>query len=505
MIQRWLIAGRALWFHLGKLLWPANLLFMYPRWQISQTVWWQHLYPTAAVLLAAGLWILRRWVRGPLAGLLLFAGTLFPTLGFFSVCTFRYSFVNEHHQYLASLGIIALVSVGAVLVLRQWTLFRRFNPGWLALILLATLATLTWRQCRMYVNAETLWRATLVGNPSCFLAWQNLGSALLKQGRVDEAIDHFQRALDIHPDFAEAHNDLGLALAQKGQFKDAIAHYRKAFESRSDLVEAHVNLGNALVQEGQMDQAIAHYEWALGGQPGNGKIYSNLGYALFRQGRLNEAVNSLQRALELLPTFAGAHDTLGLVLLQKGQVDQAIAHFQQALECQPDLAVARKHLADALLQRGQAARAVALLSEFLRANPDDVIARCSLAAALNAQGKVTEAIEHYRAALRTQPDFPEALNNLAWILAASPGPEVRNGAEAVALAERACRLTDSKQATLVGTLAAAYAEAGRFADAVATAEKAAALADQAGQPELAARNRKLAELYRAGKPARDGS
>jgi len=503
MIERCLIAGRALWFHLGKLFWPAHLMFMYPRWQINQAVWWQYLYPAAAVSLVACLWALRRRDRGPLAALLLFAGTLFPTLGFFNACTFRYSFVNDHHQYLASLAIIALVSAGAAVGSGRWRLCQLYNCSLLALALLVALATLTWRQCRMYVDLETLWRTTLAGNPGCFLAHHNLGSFLFKQGQVDEAIAQFQQALDIRPDYAETHNDLGLALAQKGLVAEAIAQYQKALEIRSDLMEAHVNLGNALAQQGQWDEAIAHYEWGLGGQPGNGKIYSNIGHALFQQGKLDEAINYLQRALELLPTYATAHDTLGLALLQQGQVDEAIDHFQQALQVEPDLKVARKHLADALLQQGRADKAITLLSEFLRANPNDSVAHCSLAAALSVQGKATEAIEHYRAALQTQPDFPEALNNLAWILAASPDPEERNGPEAVALAERACRLTDSKQAMLVGTLAAAYAEAGRFADAATTAEKAAALAEQANQPELAARNRKLAELYRAGKPARD--
>ena len=502
MLERCLVAGRAVWFHLSKLFWPANLLFMYPRWQISQAVWSQYLYPAAVLLLLLGLWGLKRWSRAPLAGLLLFIGTLFPTLGFFDVCTFRYSFVNDHHQYLASLGVIALVAAGATKGSARWPFCQRSIRGLLCLMLLTTLATLTWRQCRMYVDVEKLWRTTLAGNPGCYLAYENLGSALFQQGWVDEAITQYQKALDVRPDYAEGHNDLGLALAQQGRLKEAIAHYQKALEARSDLPEAHVNLGNALAQEGQMDEAIAHYQWALGGQPGNGKIYSNIGHALFQQGKLDEAINYLQRALEILPTFAGAHDTLGLVLLQKGQVDQAITHFQQALQYQPDLTDARKNLADAFLQNGQADKAFAELSEVLRANPNDPAAHCSLAAVLSAQGRTKESIQHYRAALKALPDFPEALNNLAWILAAGE-PDVRNGSEAVALAERACQLTESKKAVMVGTLAAAYAEAGRFAEAVTTAERAATLAEQANQPELAARNRKLAEQYRAGKPARD--
>jgi Flp pilus assembly protein TadD len=146
---------------------------------------------------------------------------------------------------------------------------------------------------------------------------------------------------------------------------------------------------------------------------------------------------------------------------------------------------------------------VADFSAALRIQPDDAAAQCHLAAALAGQHKTREAIQHYQAALKTLPDFPEALNNLAWILAANPDPQIRNGREAVALAERACKLTDYKQPMMVGTLAAAYAESGRFVEAVTTAEKAKTLAEQANQTELAARNHTLLERYRSGQPARD--
>jgi tetratricopeptide (TPR) repeat protein len=497
-LERCLIAGRAIWFHLGKLLWPADLQFMYPRWEISQAAWQQYLYPAAALVLLAGLWRLRHCSRAPLAGLLCFILALFPTLGFFNACTFHYTFVNDHHQYLASLGIIAVAAAGATVVSARWP-FR----GVLCLALLATLATLTWRQCRMYVDLETLWRTTAARNPGCYLAHINLGRLFFQQGRVDEAIAHNQKALDIRPGSAEVHNDLGLALMQKGLAGEAIAHYQKALTIRPSLTEAHVNLGNALAHEGQLDGAIAQYQQALAMEPRNGKIYSNLSAALLRQGKLDAAIDCLQKALELLPAFAEAHNDLGVVLLQKRQVDEAIGHFQTALQYQPGLTGAHKSLAEAFLEKGQVNDAIAQLAECLRANPDDSDAHCRLAGLLQAQGRIEESIQQYRAALKSRPDSPDALNNLAWILAANAEPAMRNGPEAVALAERACQLTEYQRPVMVGTLAAAYAEAGRFPEAVTTAEKAARLAEQANQPELAARNRKLIELYRAGKPARE--
>jgi protein O-mannosyl-transferase len=164
---------------------------------------------------------------------------------------------------------------------------------------------------------------------------------------------------------------------------------------------------------------------------------------------------------------------------------------------------AYRNLGLALTTQGAPDEAGEAFSAALRLKPDDTAAHYHLALALASQHKTQEAIRHLREALKTQPDFPEALNNLAWILAANPDPQVRNGLEAVDLAQQACKLTEYKQPMMVGTLAAAYAEAGRFAEAVTTAEKARTLAEQANQLDLAARNRALLELYRSGQPARD--
>jgi Flp pilus assembly protein TadD len=146
---------------------------------------------------------------------------------------------------------------------------------------------------------------------------------------------------------------------------------------------------------------------------------------------------------------------------------------------------------------------VEAFSAALRIQPDDAEAHYYLAMALGSQHETKEAIRHYQAALKALPDFPEALNNLAWLLAANPDPQVRNGREAVELAERACKLTQYKQPIMIGTLAAAYAEAGRFPEAVITAEKAETLAKQSNQMEVAARNRSLLELYRSRQHVRD--
>ncbi len=311
VVARFLLAGRALWFYAGKLIWPTELLFIYPRWEINPALWWQYLFPAAALLLVGILWLLRRRWRGPLAGLLFFAGTLFPVLGFFNVFPFIYSFVADHFQYLASLGIITLVAAAVAPLLERGRLWQR-SAGWVfGLALLATLANLTWRQSRMYTDIETLYRTTIDGNPACWMAYTNLGVILAARGRADESIALLEKTLEIAPGFAKAYYNLGIVLADRGRFEEAIAQYRKALGINPDNAEIHNNLGNALAQTGSLEEAIVHFKKALLIRPGD----------------------------------AYTHYNLGLVLAGSGQGDEATAHFQKALEIRPDFAEAREGLA----------------------------------------------------------------------------------------------------------------------------------------------------------------
>jgi protein O-mannosyl-transferase len=209
-VERCLIAGRAFWFYLGKLFWPFDLIFIYPRWQISSSAWWQYLFPTAALLLFAILFALwKRW-RGPLAGMLIFAVMLFPALGFFNVYPFIYSFVADHFQYLASVAVIALVAAGATLSAKN------LPPGLrllLSLALLACLAALTWHQSRNYTDRETLYRSILQKNPGSWMAHNNLAIVLEGKGQTSEAVTHYERAAEIYPRYVQARNNLAWVLA----------------------------------------------------------------------------------------------------------------------------------------------------------------------------------------------------------------------------------------------------------------------------------------------------
>src|SRR5437762_7212271 len=246
-VERCLIAGRAFWSQLSKLLWPSNLMFVYPRWQINPHVWWQYLFPLALLALLAALWSLRRWSRAPLAGVLVYIFLLLPSLGFLNIYFFIYSFVADHWQYLACLGIITPCASGIVLLARQSKSWQAWLERGTTLLLAGVLFLVTWQQSRMYTDAETLFRTTIARNPGCWMAYNNLGNTLYEANRIPEAMKLFKQALRINPDNAEAYYNLGNALFQTGRTSEAIDQYEQALRIIPNYAKAHNNLGNALV------------------------------------------------------------------------------------------------------------------------------------------------------------------------------------------------------------------------------------------------------------------
>ena len=357
LAQRALVAGRGVWFYLAKVLWPAHLIFIYPRWRVEAAAGWQWLFPAGVALLVAALWLLRRWSRAPLAALLLFIGTLFPTLGFFNVYAFIFSYVTDHWQYLATLSVIALAAAG-------WGRLPPRPARALAVLGLALLAVLTWRQCRMYDNAETFYRTILADNPDCWLASSNLGNVLAGSGRTAEAIAQYEAALRLVPDSPGIHYDLGDALVHSGRLPEGVAQYREAIRLKPDDGMAQTRLAGVLVTLGRPAEAIAHY----------------------------------QEAVRLMPTDAEAELTLGSLLGQAGRVTEAITHMQAALRLQPDIPEAHNNLANALAAAGRLPEAIAEYREAVRLRPAYREARYNLSIALKNSGQMDEALQQYRQA-----------------------------------------------------------------------------------------------------------
>ncbi|MFA6135597.1 MAG: tetratricopeptide repeat protein [Phycisphaerae bacterium] len=418
-MERCLIAGRAIWFYLGKLFWPSGLVFIYPRWQVSATVGGQYLFPVAAVALLAACWLPRRRTRGPLAAMLFFVGTLVPVLGFFNVYPFIYSFVADHFQYLASLGIIVAVSAGMATLLRRWPRWVRPAGYGLALALLATLWVLSWRQSRMYTDIERLYQTTIERNPRCWMAHNNLGAVLLDSGRVPQSIDLYQEALRLRPDYPEAHNNLGMALAAAGQIPQAIDHYQTALRLKPEFAEADYNLGVALFDLGQVQPAIDHYKAAVKLQPYVAGMHYNLGIAIDAAGRVGEAIAQYQEAIRLQPDYPKAHNNLGVDLAAAGRMNEAIAQYKEALRQRPDYPEAHNNLGIALAAAGRVNEAIAQYQEALRQRPDYAEAHNNLGILFSAIGRLNEAIAQYQETMRLKPEIAEVHCNLGIALAAA--------------------------------------------------------------------------------------
>jgi tetratricopeptide (TPR) repeat protein len=353
LAQRCLLPGRVIWFYLGKLLWPANLAFIYPRWTVDPAVWWQYLFPAGAVALAAGLWLVSRRSRGPLAGFLFFGGTLFPVLGFLNVYPFLYSYVADHYQYLASLGIIVPLASGLTMAAGRIPANSRWLAPVLAGLLLGTLGVLSWRQSGLYQNTVTLYTDTLAHNPGCWMAHNSLGRDLLDlPGRAPEAISHLHEALRLRPNNSMSHYNLGLAYEKlPDRLRDAIAEYEAALRIDPDFAEAHDNLGKVLLSAGRRQEAISEFRSALRLRFDDPRMHNNLGIALARTGQLPEAIAAFDAALRLKPDYADAHCNRGIALAQSGRLSEAIAAFETAQRIDPGSDRARR-----LLERWRATR-----------------------------------------------------------------------------------------------------------------------------------------------------
>ena len=333
LLDRCLIAGRAFWFQLGKLFWPSNLTFVYPRWDINAEVWWQYLFPIGVLALLVILWSLRRWSRAPLAGALVYILLLLPSLGFLNIYFFVYSFVADHWQYLACLGIIVPCASGITLLAARKESWQDWLEPAITLVLGGVLFVLTWQQSRMYTDIETLYRTTIARNPGCWMAQVNLGNILYKADRIPEAMDLFKQALKIKP--AVGYYSIGNALVIKGRTSEAIDQYKQALQIDPDYADAHQNLGSALLLRGRTREAIEHYEQALRIDPGFAGAHNNLGHALVQTGRAQEAIDHYKEALRITPNSADAHNNLAAALAQMGRTSEAIEQVKAALRIKP--------------------------------------------------------------------------------------------------------------------------------------------------------------------------
>jgi tetratricopeptide (TPR) repeat protein len=405
-VQRILVASRAVWFYLSKLIWPSDLIFIYPKWDISPAHLLDYVWLVLGLLLCLALYFVRRFVgRGPEVAAAFFVITLGPVLGFIMLFTFRYTFVADHYQYFACIGPIALFSAGVVSVADAFKPHRAVILGG-ALFLLAGLAALTWRQATMYENIETLWRTTLARNPACWMAHTNLGLTLLQKGELDDAITNYRAALQMQADSWDAEYNLGTALLAKGQVDEAIFHCERAVAMQPNDPDAQVSFGDALREKKRFDEAIGHYEKAMAMRPDYFLARYGLGRALLEKGEIDAAISQCRAALVIGPDDPDCQTVLAVALEEKGETAEAIQHYQKAVQNSPQAIPALTNLSWLLatsssqaLRDSNKALELAGRANDLTGGSNPVILR-TLAAAYAEAGQFGKAIENARAAIQ---------------------------------------------------------------------------------------------------------
>jgi tetratricopeptide (TPR) repeat protein len=449
--------------YVKQMIWPMGLAVFYPHPGDQLPVWKIGLAIVLLGTVSAGTIALRHKRPYLVTGWFWYLVMLVPVIGLIQVGSQAHA---DRYTYLPQIGLYLLVAwaITDALVSR---LQRRILAAAASVVVVA----LAWRahdQASHWRNGEALWSHALAVTSRNFMAHDGLGNCLANRGRLDEAIDQFQKALNIAPGYPEIETNLILALTKKGRTDEAITHLQAVLKQNPNDAQTHYSLGNALRKRGDLASAIAAYEKALSIQGRYPAAHYGLGFTFDQDGQIDEAIGHYQEAVREQPNYPEAYYLLGNDLLQKARLDDAIAAYEQALKSRPTYPEVEKNIGLALLQKG----------------------------------RPSEAIAHWQNALTAHSDSVDSLNNLAWILATFPDNWIRNAKQALALARRANQLSGDNNPAILRTLAAAYAENGRFTEARATAERGLQLAN--AQENLALANIFEGDLarYRINTPVR---
>jgi tetratricopeptide (TPR) repeat protein len=451
--------------YLFQTIWPQGLIPFYPFPDQLFPLWQIAAAGALLIGITAVAFLNRRRRPYLIVGWLWYLGTLVPVIGFVPILGGMAR--ADRFTYIPLIGLFIMLSCGlAELAGRARSLRIAVAGG--ALVVLALCLALTVVQVGYWSDSLTLWVHTLQVNPDNCLAHNNIGQCLSERGRWDLAGRHFDRALALKADFPQAQVNLGMVLEMRGKTTEALEHYRAA----------------------TVPGPIAP------------TAYFHLGHLLARQGNWQEGIECLRTALQLRPEYAEAQQRLGQILAQHGQLDEAVSHFQIALRINPDQAPVAADLGTTLDSLGRHREAVAAFQQAIMLRPTMAKYHSDLAHCLTALGDQMAARREYQKALRLDPKWPQQANQVAWVLATCPEEAARNGALACRLAEQLCEATNRQEPDYLDTLAAAYAEAGRFPDADVAAKEALALFQSQGATEQAAQVEARWRLYQRHEPFR---
>jgi tetratricopeptide (TPR) repeat protein len=486
--------------YLRQLIYPMGLANPYPNAPNGHSVWAMWLAFVVLAAISVGVVACRKRRPCLLMGWLWYLGMLFPVIGIVQISA--YAAHADRFTYLPGIGL-ALAGTWAV---ADWSVrwkYRRLILSGLMIAVIGAAAACAHIQTSYWRDSESLWNRALSCTSNNYVAHYNLGIILLEKGEQDNATSEFRLAVLIKPDYVAALNNLGGNLAAKGSNVEAIANFKKALEIDPNYEMAHYNLGHALAAEGRIDEAIAQYRKALEIKPDYANAHCGLGTSLITKKQWGESIAQFRKALEIKPDFPEARRNLGIALLRNGDFDEAMICLEKSAGAGADTLAKWFNLGRDFLQKGNLEEAIACFRQAIKIDPRSVDACAYLGLAYFKNGQTKEAIDFWQQALEIKPALNNIRNNLAWLLATSPDASLRNGAKAVTEAEQADQLSGGADPMILRTLAAAYAEAGRFREATTTAQRALRLAAAQNNSELTSKLQKEIKLYEANTPMRD--
>lgn len=473
--------------YLSAMFFPRNLAVFYP-YQLSHPM--NTILVASAVIAAVTVFAIINARRRPylLIGWLWYLGMLVPVIGLVQVGDQSWA---DRYTYLPLIGLFVAVVWGAA----EWIGNRmRFAVVTVIAISVAMLVT-TSLQLRHWKNTRTLFEHAARVTHENPMAATILGSLLAQEGKLDEAIQYFQRALHYKRGYPEAHFFLGHTFDKQGKLDEAVVEYQRALRFKPMQEQTHIFLAITLAKQKKLEEAVNHYLEALKINPESAVTHNNLARIYHTLGNFDAAVEHYNSALRVNPTLAIAHNNLGILLIQRSSLAEGEKHLREALRLKPENPETEFNLALLLNQQKQWSEAAALFKKNMSHYANDPKAHFEFAVALVHLKKTREAMSEFASALLIQPDFPDALDGLAWILSTDANPSFRNGKEAVPMAERASALTGRNDPVKLRTLASAYAESGRFEEALTTVREAKTLAEKANRSEVVNECERMLERF----------
>lgn len=485
--------------YLKQLFFPVGLVPFYPFQASSYIAVAGPLCGLAVIAISFGAYRFRQARPFLLFGWLWYLVMLLPVIGILQVGEQAHA---DRYTYLPQIGVLLALAM----LLKEWITHISVPPRLFLISSLGVVSLLTYttsQQLSHWRNSRSLWEYTLSQTERNDLAHINLGHVLIDEGKPVEALEQFRLALQIRPHLAEAHNNIATVLMDQGNNAAAMLEFEKAIKAKPHYAEANNNYATLLAAQGRFADAMKYFEAARQARPDYPEVHYNMANLAAAQGKLTDAIALYQQALRLRPRYAKAYLGWGAALVLQRKPAEAIEKFQAALQITPDFAEAHYNLGLLLVSLHRENEAVTHFERAGAIQPQFADAHYRLALTLHAQGQPAAARVQYEKAIVANPTHSSSHNNLAWMLATSSDAKLRDGPLALEHALKANELTGGHRPQVLDTLAAAQAEAGNFAEAAATIQKALELPGVRADQALAGSLQSHLQLYRSGTPLRE--